>query len=107
MIYWLCLIVRESWVDNASSCKIAEYIAMERPIVATRSPGLVLNFPEQTAQLDGLLATPGDVADLAACLELQLKERRLVDMPKGMSWREISETMLDALENPGVGGDAE
>ena len=87
-----------SWVDNGSSCKIAEYIAMQRPIVATRSPGLELNFPEQTAQLDGLLATPGDVKELAHCLQKQLSERRLVDMPKGMSWQEISDSIREALE---------
>jgi glycosyltransferase involved in cell wall biosynthesis len=87
------------FIDNASSCKIAEYIAMERPIAATRSPNLVENFPEQAAKLGGLLATPGDVVDLAACLEKQLKARRLVDMPKGMRWEEISESVHDALEN--------
>ncbi len=87
-----------SWVDNGSSCKIAEYIAMQRPIVATRSPGLELNFPEQTAQLDGLLATPGDVKELARCLRIQLSERRLVDMPEGISWQEISGSVREALE---------
>jgi glycosyltransferase involved in cell wall biosynthesis len=94
-----------AFVDNASSCKIAEYIAMERPIVSTRTPNLVQNFPEQAAQLDGLLATPGDVGDLAASLEAQLKARRLVDMPKGMSWQEISDTVLAAFED-GVAGEA-
>jgi len=88
-----------SWVDNGSSCKIAEYIAMERPIIATKSPGLELNFPEQTAQLDGLLATPGNVQELAHCLQLQLAERRLVDMPRGMSWQEISESVLAELDH--------
>ena len=93
------------FVDNASSCKIAEYIAMERPIVSTRSPNLVENFPKQAAQLDVLLATPGDVADLAACLEMQLKARRLVDMPMGMSWQEISESVLEVFEKQ-VAGEA-
>lgn len=96
-----------SWVDNGSSCKIAEYIATERPIVATRSPGLVLNFPEQAARLDELLAEPGDVADLASSIRGQLAARRLVEMPKGMSWQDISETMLNALENLGASGDTD
>jgi glycosyltransferase involved in cell wall biosynthesis len=87
-----------SFVDNASSCKIAEYMAMERPIVSTRSPNLVQNFPEQAAQLDGLLATPGDVKELARCLRMQLSERRLVDMPKGMSWQEIGDSICETLE---------
>jgi glycosyltransferase involved in cell wall biosynthesis len=88
-----------SFVDNASSCKIAEYIAMERPIVATRSPNLTQNFPEQASQLDGLLATPGDVNELARCLQSQLTERRLVSMPGGMSWREISEQVSAVLDD--------
>lgn len=86
------------FVDNASSCKIAEYIAVQRPIVATRSPNLIQNFPEQAAQLDGLLATPGDAAELARCLQSQLAERRLVPMAAGMSWQEISLRLLTALE---------
>lgn len=94
-----------AFVDNASSCKIAEYIAMERPIVSTRSPNLVQNFPEQAAQLDGLLATPGDVADLAGSLEAQLEARRLVDMPSGMSWQEISESVLAVIKGPGTAED--
>lgn len=87
-----------AFVDNASSCKIAEYIAVQRPVVATRSPNLTRNFARQAEQLDGLLATPGDAKELAQCLRSQLSERRLVDMPKGMSWLEISESIREALE---------
>ena len=88
---------QSSFLDNASSCKIAEYIAMRRPIVATRTPNLVENFPRQAAQLDGLLAAPGDVEDFAQCMQRQLSERRLVDMPQEMSWQEISQRVLAGL----------
>ena len=88
-----------AFVDNASSCKIAEYIAMERPIVSTRSPNLVENFPEQAAQLDGLLAAPGDVGDLAASIKAQLEARRLVDMPREISWQQISVHVLAAFDD--------
>lgn len=96
-----------AFVDNASSCKIAEYIAMQRPIVATRTPNLVQNFPHQAAQLEDFLAAPGDATDLARSTKKQMSERRLVDMPKGMSWQEISAQVLAILENPGDGRDAE
>jgi len=96
-----------AFVDNASSCKIAEYIAVQRPVVATRSPNLTRNFPRQAEQLDGLLATPGDAKELAQCLRSQFSEVRLVDMPKGISWREISESMLSVMDNPGAVRDAE
>ena len=85
------------FIDNASSCKIAEYIAMERPIVATRSPNLTQNFPDQAARLDDFLAEPGDAASLASSIRGQLRARRLVEMPNGMSWAEISTSMLGCI----------
>jgi len=94
-------------MDNGASCKIAEYIAVQRPVVATRSPNLTRNFPGQAEQLDGLLATPGDAKDLARCISEQLSTRRLVDMPNGLSWREISLNTLAVLEKPGVTEDGE
>jgi len=92
------------FLDNASSCKIAEYISARRPVVATRSPNLTENFPEQAAQLEGVLAAPGDAKDLARCLREQLEQRRLVDMPKGMSWQEISLRVLGELDCTGAFG---
>jgi glycosyltransferase involved in cell wall biosynthesis len=87
-----------AFVDNAASCKIAEYIAAQRPVVGTRSPNLTRNFPEQAEQLADLLAAPGDVADLARCLMAQLEQRRLADMPAGMSWQEISMRALGEID---------
>lgn len=86
-----------SFVDNASSCKIAEYIAVQRPIVSTWSPNLTENFPRQAAQLEGLLAPPGDPHALADRLCAQLAERRLVDMPSDMDWMSISNNTLAAI----------
>ena len=86
-----------AFVDNASSCKIAEYIAVQRPIVSTRSPNLTENFPRQAEQLEGLLAPAGDAVALAACLRAQLAERRLVDMPGDMDWLSISRNTLAAI----------
>ncbi len=86
------------FLDNASSCKIAEYIAARRPIVATRSPNLTRNFPGQAAQLDDLLAQSGNAEDIARCIKEQLLQRRLVDMPDGMDWRAISECVLAAID---------
>ena len=85
------------FLDNASSCKIAEYIAAERPIVATRTPNFVENFPQQAEELSDLVAKPGDVSDLVRCLRQQLGERRLVSMPEGMDWQSISEEILSEL----------
>lgn len=85
------------YLDMASSCKIAEYIAVRRPIVATRTPNLVENFPLQAAQLEGLLATPGDAVDLARVIRRQLASPMLVDMPLGMDWASIAQSVTDGL----------
>jgi glycosyltransferase involved in cell wall biosynthesis len=85
-------------MDQGASCKIAEYIAVQRPIVATRTQNFVRNFPEQAVELDGLLATPGDPKDLGRCILGQLSERRLVSLPESVDWREISRRFLASLE---------
>jgi glycosyltransferase involved in cell wall biosynthesis len=96
----LALPYRQSeFMDAGSSCKIAEYVAVRRPIVATRTPNLTANFPDQSAQLEGVLATPGDATDLARCLQRQLGQRRLVQMPKDMSWQDVSARVLIKIEN--------
>jgi len=91
----LALPYRQSeFMDQGASCKIAEYIAVQRPVVATRTQNLVRNFPKQAVELDDLLATPGDAKDLGRCIVGQLSERRLVSLPKGLDWREISQRAL-------------
>lgn len=81
---------RSAFMDAGASNKIAEAIACGRPLVATRTPNLVANFPAQAAQLSDVLATPGDPTDLARAMCAQLRQRKLVDLPAGMSWREIA-----------------
>lgn len=79
-----------AFLDMASSCKIAEYIAAQRPIVATRTPNLVENFPEQAQELGELLAEPGNVDQIADSIRRQLIDPRLVSMPDEMEWSSIA-----------------
>jgi len=97
----LALPYRQSeFMDQGASCKIAEYIAVQRPVVATRTQNFARNFPEQAVELDGLLATPGDVEDLGRCILGQLSERHLVSLPKNVDWREISQrALVDAVKH--------
>lgn len=88
---------RSAFMDAGASNKIAEAIACSRPIVATRTPNLMANFPAQAARLGELLAEPGDPADLERAIRAQLAERRLVDMPDGMAWADISATLARQL----------
>ena len=86
-----------SYLDSASSCKIAEYIACRRPIVATRTPNLVANFPAQAEKLGSLLATPGDATDIARVIREQAASPVFVDMPEEMDWASISMAVANKL----------
>jgi glycosyltransferase involved in cell wall biosynthesis len=87
---------RSAFMDAGASNKIAEAIACGRPLVATRTPNLLSNFPEQVALLDDLIATPGDPVDIARVIREQLVQRIIVDMPDGMDWPTIAANL--ALE---------
>lgn len=103
----LALPYRQSeFMDKGASCKIAEYIAVQRPVVATRTQNFVRNFPIQAVELEGLLATPGDAEDLRRCVLGQLSERRLVSLPKSTDWREISQRALASIEAEGTAEEA-
>lgn len=88
---------RSAFMDAGASNKIAEAIACGRPIVATRTPNLLANFPAQAAQLGGLLATPGSSDDLARAIREQCTRRKLVDMPQGFEWTAIADRLADSL----------
>lgn len=88
---------RSAFMDAGASNKIAEAIACARPLVATRTPNFMANFPTQAQQLGSLLATPGDATDLARVIRVQLSQRALLDMPGGMDWQSIAIAVADRL----------
>lgn len=86
-------------IDMASSCKIAEYLFCSRPIVATKSPNLMDNFPLQAAQLgEAALCEPGDVANLARAIRYQLENRVTATVPERHTWRSIAADTLEAMK---------
>jgi glycosyltransferase involved in cell wall biosynthesis len=89
---------RSPYLDMASSCKIAEYIAAGRPIVATLTPNFSQNFPEQATELSDLLAAPEDPKSLADAISRQLAERRLASMPRAMEWEAISQRLAERID---------
>lgn len=94
----ICIPYRRSpFMDAGASNKIAETIACERPIVATRTPNLLANFPKQASQLDSLLAMPGDSESLARSIKLQLQRRMIVEPVEGMSWAYIARGAMRKL----------
>lgn len=66
---------RSPLMDAGASNKIAEAMACQRPIVATRSPNLTANFPEQAQTLGSYLAEPGNPASLAEAIKNKLTTR--------------------------------
>lgn len=89
---------RSRVMDMGASCKIAEYLLCERPLVATATPNFTANFPVQAEALGDASCRPGDPADLARALALQLDRRRLVPPPLDLTWQAIAASIADALQ---------
>jgi glycosyltransferase involved in cell wall biosynthesis len=88
---------RSLGLDMAASCKIAEYLFCQRPIVATKSPNLLSNFPEQSGQLGDAICNPGDVDDLTRALLLQLTHPRIANVPEEHTWQCIAGAALEEI----------
>lgn len=89
---------RSAFMDAGASNKIAESIACARPLVATRTPNLMSNFPEQSSCLEGLLANPSDSADMARVIHEQLEKKIIVPMPRRIDWPSIATTLANQLD---------
>ncbi|MBW8075188.1 MAG: glycosyltransferase [Metallibacterium scheffleri] len=85
------------YLDMASSCKIAEYLACARPIAATRTPNLQSNFPQQASQLEARLAEPGDAQSLARSIDAQLRDPVVVASQPQMNWQCVAAHAAVAL----------
>jgi glycosyltransferase involved in cell wall biosynthesis len=88
---------RSAFLDAASSIKFGEIMACKRPLVATRTPNLLDNFPAQSAELDAYLAPPQNPAALADAIVRQLRDQKRVDPPAGMEWAAIANEALSSL----------
>lgn len=87
----LTLTYRQSpYLDMASSCKIAEYLCIQRPIVATRTPNILSNFPVQVEQLKHLMANASDPKDIAEKIIKQIREPVVPNSEINMSWKMIA-----------------
>ena len=81
---------RSALMDAGASNKIVEALACGRPIVATRTPNLIANFPQTAKSLDGRLAEPGNPDSIAQAILAQLKAPVLGDVPNGWGWSGIA-----------------
>lgn len=85
-------------IDMASSCKIAEYLFCDRPMVVTDTPNFIANFPRQAEELGAAICRAGDPGDLARAIAFQLAEARVASRPEEHSWRAIAQDMLASLQ---------
>lgn len=88
---------RSPFMDAGSSNKIAETLACARPMVATRTPNFLSNFPDQAAQLSSVLANPSDPADMAKAIRAQLEKRIVASFPSEMDWSSITSSVACKL----------
>jgi len=86
-----------TFMDMGASCKIAEYLMCERPIVSTRTPNFVANFPLQAEELGLGLCDAENIPDLARAIDLQLHAPKLLTVPR-MGWPEIAARALNAIQ---------
>ena len=89
---------RSPFMDAGASNKIAEAMACQRPIVATRSPNLTANFPQQAQELEPYLAESSQPSSLATVLAQQLLDRKLVAAPQNIYWSGITSTLEQDLK---------
>lgn len=87
---------RSPFMDAGASNKIAEAIACERPIVATKSPNLYANFAKQALELEKYLAEPNDPNSLSLAIKKQLEDQIIVSRPNNIYWEDLA---LNALKH--------
>lgn len=89
---------RSQVMDMGASCKIAEYLLCERPLVATDTPNFTCNFPTQAAELGAALCKSGDQDDLSRAIAFQFANRHIVSVPIDLTWPAIAESVLDSIK---------
>jgi len=79
--------------DVSNPCKVAEYLACGVPVVATA----VSNIAELFAQAPHMLCLPGDPADMARAIRLQLTSPAMLDLPQELTWEALGRRLADRL----------
>lgn len=78
--------------DLSGACKIAEYLACGKPVVATR----VSSHEEIFKDAPGSLCEPNP-DDIATAIRRQLTNPEIVSFPEHLSWTYIARTLYDEL----------
>ncbi len=91
---------RSEQINYGTSCKIAEYIAMEKPIVATESANLFEDFPQYREILPlNYIAECNNPENLAEAINKQINHPILLNKLDSLEWYYISSKTLTYMKS--------
>lgn len=90
---------RSPYLDMASSCKIAEYLYIQKPIVATRTPNILSNFSTQAARLEDLMAEPNNPQDITEKIISLIRDPIVLSKEIDMSWEVIAKEAANKINS--------
>lgn len=88
---------RSKFMDAGASNKIAESIAVGRPIIVTRTPNFLANFSGMEDVLGAALCECSSPESIASALYQQIKNPILIDLPESMGWSAIAARSLKKI----------
>lgn len=83
----------------ANSCKIAEYISCDVPIVTTEVEDFVSNYPRQSKRLGKAVCKPGDIDSMVEAIRYQLEKQIVVTTEEPLGWDDITEVFEERLRS--------
>lgn len=87
---------RSKFMDAGASNKIIEYLAVGKPIAATRTPNLINNFIGNSSFAE-CTAEPGDSVSLSEVIKKMIDSPDVLPVPAGFSWDEVAERALQHI----------
>lgn len=91
---------RSEQINYGTSCKIAEYIAMEKPIAATESANIFADFPQYSETFPhSYIAKCNNPIHLAQIIKKQIHNPILFDKLNTYEWKYISISTLSCIKS--------
>ena len=84
----------DPWVNMINPCKLAEYLACETPISATK----ISDLEDLLGETPEALCVPGDAEDMARAIKWQLENRRTISLPNNLTWEALGTKLKNELE---------
>jgi glycosyltransferase involved in cell wall biosynthesis len=82
------------FITFSNSCKTAEYLACNVPLVSTKVDNYLANY---TTILEQSLCNPLDPTDMARALKLQLLNPQTTPFPQELSWSFLGQQLASAI----------